>query len=471
MVKRSKHAGQAAVASVLAAALLTGCGGGDGDGEAGKGAGGGAAEASATPQQTARLTVPAAWDGTRGWDRTLTWVPQNAQYPVAVVPGARAVAVVDRADGGFTVRVDSAASGEPLWSSRPWQRPVPKPDAKEHALVPKVLGVEQGGQRFVVLAAHGITGKDDLHEGTEVVRLAVYPAEAKGKDLAPLREIDVPVHATAGEVVVQARGGRVLVAYGEQGDYPQWSAAADLVTGSVTPYDQPAALLPQCERPHCSARVLAAGAAGPLVGLGGGFGVPGRWFSDAVRPEGVAAKAGSWKVWNGGVYGVAGGRFLAEWENEGKNGSSTAPTWSVHDLDSGRLLARMECAYSEQLSGISYRGRTDHPVVASPSGRFLAAGPVAFDIERGKGVCLQGDGNRKSVDVLAVGDDGTAYGLVDSDAPRVTARISLGSPDPAVEALGAGVLVPEHTGLDGAALFVARDEADNLRVSLRRGRP
>ncbi|MEV8533413.1 hypothetical protein [Streptomyces sp. NPDC051211] len=467
MVRRIRGAGTAAAAAVATATLLAGCSGGQGTEGDGKG---GAAANPLKAKPVAAINVPEAWDGAKGWDQVLPWVPENATSPVTVVPGGRAVALLNPETSGYSVQVRSATGGEPVWTSATWDLPLPLDGAKKAGEIPEVLGVEQEGQRFVVLAAHGTKGKDALHEGTEVVRLAVYPADAKGQGVKPLREIDVPVRADAGEVRVQTQGGRLLVAYGEDGDYPRFAASVDLVKGSATRYDAPYELLPQCETPHCSARVMAAGPAGPLVGLGGGFGVPGRWFSDSVRPGGVPAKSGLFATWNGDVYGAVGGRFLAQWENEGKNGNSAPPTWSVHDVDSGRLLARMECAYSEKPSGPNYRGWRDHTVVSSPSGRFLAAGPVAFDMERKQGVCLERDGNRKRIEVRAVRDDGTAYAEVDSDGPPVFAQLNLTTPATAPTVLPTGVEVPDHTGLDGAALFVARDESENLRISVRHNR-
>lgn len=58
----------------------------------------------------------------------------------------------------------------------------------------------------------------------------------------------------------------------------------------------------------------------------------------------------------------------------------------------------------------------DYPVVSSPDGRYLAAGPVVFDLEQKKGVLLQGDGNRKTFVPAAIRDDCAAYGAVREDA-------------------------------------------------------
>ncbi|MFE0088257.1 hypothetical protein [Streptomyces sp. NPDC058991] len=108
------------------------------------------------------------------------------------------------ASGGYTVKVRSADSGHARWASAPWNPPTPvegaegNPESGESAEIPDVAGVEQDGRAYVVAYAHGMRGKDDLHEGTEVVRLAVYPADASGSSVKPLREVDLPVSAAGG---------------------------------------------------------------------------------------------------------------------------------------------------------------------------------------------------------------------------------------------------------------------------------
>ncbi|MFD7325286.1 hypothetical protein ACFV9D_30020 [Streptomyces sp. NPDC059875] len=464
------RAAKATVLAVLTAAVLAGCS----NAQSTDGKNDRDAPAGTEAKPLAAMSVPPAYDGAKGWDETLPWVPGSADaVPVAVVPGAKAVAVLTLASNGFAVQSKAADSGKVRWVSATWSPPLQMDGAKEAGEIPEVTGVEQDGQAFVVVSAHGMAGKDDLHEGTEVVRLAVYAAEGEGTGLKPLREIDVPVSADAGDVRVSAEGSRLLVAYGEPGPYPQRSAAVDVVTGKVTPYKNAGELLPQCagKSLECGwARVVAAGSTGPLVGLGRGFGVPGAWFSDAVRPEGADATYG-FGSWNGDVYGVEGGRFLAQWHRSDKDGSSEPSAWSVHEVASGKLLARTECDYDALPTVTSQGNFRDFPVVSSPSGRFLAAGPVAFDMERKQGICLQGDGNRKTITVSAIADDGVAYGEIDDDASGAkvakVARLDLTTDTGEAEVLGAGVEIPLHTDLGGAGLFVVRDQDENVRVSVR----
>ncbi|MFI8824666.1 hypothetical protein [Streptomyces sp. NPDC053431] len=469
------RAAKATAMAVLTAAVLAGCGNGsDANGKDG-------ADPAATggDKALATMTLPPAYDAGKGWDETLPWVPGEAdEPPVAVLPRAAAVALLTLDDSaGFALRTKAADTGKDRWTSAAWHPPTPMDDARSEGEIPAVLGYEQDGREYVVLSAHGMTGKDALHDGTEVVRLAVYAADGEGTGRKPLREIDVPVDAEENEWRVSADGGRLLVAYGEHGRYPSRSVAVDVATGRMTRYENPNDLLNgQCEnKPYeCGwSRVVAVGAKGPLVGLGHGFSVPGVWTSEDVRPEGAAPSppGGLSFDTNGDVYGVAGGRFLAQWHGPERNGSSGPTEWSVHDIATGAVLARMECAYEAFPSkGVEGHSR-EYPVVTSPSGRFLAAGPVTFDVERKQGVCLQGDGNAKTVAVESVADDGTAYGKVDGDASaEVFARLDLTTKTGDAKVLDAGVEIPLHTGVAGAGLFVVRDQHENLRVSLRAAR-
>ncbi|MFI6468535.1 hypothetical protein [Streptomyces sp. NPDC050538] len=472
--------GRAVGGAVLAAVLMVGCGGGGSGDGSGKN---NDPDATSRAEPLAKLSVPSAYSADKGWDAILNWVPESVStLPLSVAPRTGVVALMYAASDGYTVKAHAADNGRVRWTSVPWNPPTPVEAAEgdsstgEAGEIPDVTAVEQDGREYVLAYAHGMRGKDDLHEGTEVVRLAVYPADASGSSVKPLREIDVPVSANPGEVHVSAAGGRVLVGWGDEGAFPQTSAAVDVATGKVTSYGDANQLLPQCaEAAACSSsRVMAATADGPLVGLGGGgFGMPGRWFSDAVRPSGVDAQTGILGSWNGTVYGVQDGHFLAGWKTDVTNyGATGDPVWSVHDLSTGKLQASMKCGYDVADDTASTR---DYPVIASPDGRYLAAGPVAFDLERKKGICLQGDGDRKTIALSAIRDDGTAYGAVvedsaSSDADPVVAQVDLTAGTGLAKALGVGADVPYMTSVKGSGLFLSRDDDQNLRVSLRRER-
>lgn len=429
-----------------------------------------------------KLSVPSAYDAAKGWDEKLLWVPGSVTtLPVTTVPGTPTVAVMQVASNGYTITARSGSSGKVAWRSAPWNPPTPVEGAEgddaagEAAEIPDVMGFEQDGRRYVVAYAHGMRGKDDLHEGVEVVRLALYPADASGASVKPVREIDVPVSADPGEIHVQASGGRPLVGWGEDCAFPRSSAAVNVATGKTSVYRDTNKLLPQCEEaPACySSRVMAATSDGPLVGMGGGgFGIPGKWFGDAIRPKQVSATTGILDSWNGTVYAAAREHVLVGWNPGGRFGRDDNAVWSVHDLRTGDLTAQVVCDHDLPDETSSSR---DFPVITSPGGRYLAAGPLAFDLQSRRGICLQDDGNRKTIVLASIADDGSAYGAVrdestGNDAEPVPARLNLRTVtgDPTV--LGVGTEFPYMTLPDGSGLFITRNGDKDVVVSVRPGR-
>lgn len=469
---------RAAVAGALVLTVLTGCSGSGSDSGSAKPGGPGPLDRA---EPLAKLSVPAAYDAAKGWDERLSWVPQSVTtLPVTNVPGTQTVAVMQVASNGYTITARSGSNGKVAWRSAPRNPPTPVEGAQgdstsgETAEIPDVMGFEQDGRVYVVAYAHGMRGKDDLHEGVEVVRLALYPADASGAAVKPVKEIDVPVSASPGQIRVQASGGRLLVAWGESGAFPRSSAAVDVTTGKTTVYEDANKLLPQCEKAAAcnSSRVMAATPQGPLVGMGGGgFGIPGKWFSDSIRPKQVAATTGILDSWNGTVYGSAHGYVLAGWKTGGRYGRDDNAVWSVHDLATGTLTAQVVCDYDVPDETSSSR---DFPVITSPDGRYLAAGPLAFDLQSKRGICLQGDGNRKTIVLASIRDDGTAYGAVrddsiGSDTEPVPAQLNLRTVTGDPKVLSVGTEVPYLTTPDGSGLFITRNTDKDIVVSLRAG--
>ncbi|MFG7946136.1 MULTISPECIES: hypothetical protein [Streptomyces] len=474
---------RAAACALLTIATAAGCAssGSESDTKAG------APEAPGSDKAVAKLSVPSAYDRARGWDETLHWVPQTVTtLPATGAPRTQGVAMMYAASEGYTLKMRSVNDGAVQWTSEPWNPPAQlegaegDPQSGEAAEIPDVTTVTQGGHEYVVAYAHGMRGKSELREGTEVVRLALYPADASGSSVKPVRQIDVPVSADVGEVTVNAQGGRLLVAWGQGGPYPQWSAAVDVTTGKVTPYKDADKLLPQCEKATMcdGSRVMAATADGPLVEMGdGGFGMPGHWFSNQVRPDGVSQRTGFMNQWNGAVYGVTDGRLLAEWKTGGEY-SDESSVWSVHNIRTGALQAGMACQYDGGHHNVTDDSSDrEYPVVTSPNGRYLAAGPIAFDLKRKKGTCFEGNGDRKTIAIGSIRNDGTAYGAVIEDGNKpptgeekpVIAQVNLGTAGSRPKALGVGTEVPV-IDLLGHGVFLTRDKDKNLRVSVRHER-
>lgn len=95
---------------VLSITLVAGCGGTDGPD--GKGKTGAFGELD-TGKPLAKLSVPAQYDGAKGWDETLAWVPESVgTLPVTVVPHTGAVAMMYASSDGYTVQAKAAAGGK-----------------------------------------------------------------------------------------------------------------------------------------------------------------------------------------------------------------------------------------------------------------------------------------------------------------------------------------------------------------------
>ncbi|MFC9932312.1 hypothetical protein [Streptomyces sp. NPDC127190] len=353
--------------------------------------------------------------------------------------------------------------------------------ASDTEQAPGVTVVDQDGREYIVTYAQGVRGKDALHDGTPVVSLAVYAADGQGTSEKPLRQIDLPVE---GEPLVQvsAYGGRVLVGLGNMvnpGPYPERSVAVNVVTGQSTAYNHPDELLSPCGQADCAGgRVIAATAEGPLVGVdNGGFGLVGHWFSDSVRPSGTE-RTGDLAPFNGMAYGVTDGHVLAGWQAPDKeDGTAADPVWSVHDLATGRLQASMTCGYAldNDINAGNYGSNREYNIVASPDGRYLAAGPVVFDLHRKKGICLAKSGDRKAIAIVSIRDDGTAYGAVQEDSTAqgrepAPVQVDLNEGPDTAKVLARGTRVPLVTSVKSAGLFLSRDSEGALRISLRRER-
>lgn len=468
-----------AVALVLVG-VLAGCSSGGGGGSEGDDGKPGPAGGVARNAPLAKLDLPPTYDPTTGWDETLSWVNGGVHsLPVMPMPSGKAVAMLDAASEGYTPRVRDVDTGAVKWTGRSWRPPAPVEgaagdlDTGTAREIPGVTATSAGGTEYVIAYAHGLKGKDDLHEGEEVLQLAVYQADKPGKDVAPTREISVPVKADPGEVQVGTFGDGLIVAWGEGMLAPN-SARVELHTGKVTRFEEPHRELSGCaddddhSLSYCSdGRVAGLTDKGPVISVdGGGFGLAEGWFSGDVRPTGVPEKTGFLGQWNGTLYGVTNNRVLAAWNRAGYKGD---PVWSVHDAETGKLQAQMPCATKGQQG--ADRGDRDFPVVSSPSGRYLGAGAVAFDVERRKGYCLAGNGNRKTIELTHVRDDGNAYGAVaDSkeDSEPLPAKVNL-SKEAEAQVLDAGTDFP-LAQMGRYSLFLSRDDDDALRVSVRRDR-
>ncbi|MFG2882145.1 hypothetical protein ACGFYV_07435 [Streptomyces sp. NPDC048297] len=430
--------------TALVGALLAGCGSGGGDG-GGSGSGGSGHQGSGTGASAVKLAVPAAYDGAKGWDQEIDWVPEDAATAPVATDGETVASIV-RSGSGYAVQARDGATGKVRWTSASYRTPaVEDPEARWAMNTPGLTAVRQGGRTY--FAAWAVGAPDDALSTTkEVTQVTIYPADASGSSVKPLHQLSVPDdHLRSGYVDVRDSGNGLLVRWESAGEQ---SVAVDAATGSVTRYDGDTPPLPGCA--DCT--VDAVTPKGPVVsGKPDGPSVPGGWTGKGVAPKGVAGDAG------GTVEGVRGGVLVADWQQADDTDDSKPRIWSAHDLNSGRLLASTTCD--------SDPNDHTHRAVASPNGTYLAYGPIVFDVKKGTAQCLAGDDSRRAVEILALADDGTAYGTTDDDsAGKPVIEVPAGSNTP--KALTAGTLAPLAT-LTGAAVFTQRENGRGLRLSVR----
>ncbi|MDW4908326.1 hypothetical protein RB628_24040 [Streptomyces sp. ADMS] len=462
--------GTRVMVAVVAGLVLAGCGG---SAQPEKTAGTGDPKGNGQPGGTlAELAVPAAYDAGRGWDQELGWVEEGAESaPVAVAPGSGTVAYVIADQAEMYVQVRRATTGKVLWTSAAWTPPGSLDDSAGYdpALIApaSVTAVSAGGREYFVAWAHGLAGRDELHDGKEIVQAQVYAADASGNAVAPLRSVDVPVEAdngtAQGDAVVRDGGaGQALVSWAD--GYEGHAAAIDVTSGRVTTYGDEAGA------------VVGMSGRGPVANAsGGGFGVPDGWSSTDVAPEGAAAETGGFGAdqVNGTAQTVADGKVVASWEpaGEGNENGSEDTVRTVHDAATGKVLLRAECR-DRTLTQIF---DTDDTVLGdsvltsvSPGGRYLSYGWMLFDLQRGSVACLAkgvgGDEGRKDMLIGSVRDDGTAYGTVAGSDPRVAVEIPASTGTP--KALPAGTEVPAYTPA-GAGIFLTWIEGGGILVSGR----
>ncbi|MGP3979329.1 hypothetical protein ACTWQF_36040 [Streptomyces sp. 8N114] len=450
--------------AVVLAAVAVGCSGSsEGDGRSGGGTGGkGPGGQDQPPERLKKFSVPGEYDSTQGWQQTIHGLPENpSAIPGTLAVKSKSLAYLLTGPNGYVLQSRTLDSGRLRWASKKWNPPTPTwnadgdADLGKEAEVPDVTTVTEDGREYIVAWAHGLKGKDELHDGKEVVQLSVFPADASSEAVAPDRTVTVPAEVgLSDELEVRDGGHGVLVTWGEQ------AAAVNIRTGKVKQYKDANGLLEQCDGMCFDSKVKALTGAGPVVGTEEGFGVPGRWFNEDHAPKGTES---------GELLAAADEHLLASWETEDDSGfGDSDAVFAVHDPETGAIEARTTCSEDGYSDGKNMWGEGSAPPPStSPNGRYLVAGSVAFDLKKKRGICLAGDGDRKKIILASVRDDGTAYGgtdAEDSDEGQSTGvAVSVASGRP--KALADGTEVPVDVS-PKAGVFLTRGKNDEPGVAI-----
>ncbi|MEU4260922.1 MULTISPECIES: hypothetical protein [Streptomycetaceae] len=360
----------ALVGGVLVLALLlllaTCGGGGEDDGEPGK-------PAAKSPGPATRLTVPPAYTTSGGWEV----VGAGPAWAVSH-PAGRLAYLVRAPEQRYRLRTVDLETGRDGWSGEAWRPPDP-------LHFPKLLTVTKEDRQFFVTWSYGKVGDGPAPVET-FVSLDVYDA-ADGER----HRVEVP---WSGVPTVTATGPDLVISDGGAD-----SAVVDPVTGEVAETAASEVTYPKgCTACGQLTEVRGQTAQGLLLSGAREFWVRGGWFSRKVAPEGADPLSGV-------PTSVSPGLVLAKWQLAGgTERAATHELWTVHDAVSGKPAVSVECHRPAIAPG-------RHPqAVVSPSGSYLVAGNLAFDLEAKDGFCFEDESGAPQLTFASVTDGGTAYG-------------------------------------------------------------
>ncbi|MFE2289602.1 hypothetical protein [Streptomyces sp. NPDC059452] len=323
--------------------------------------------------EVTRLTVPPQYTNARGWEVI------GSSPDIAVSHATGLLAYLERSAGDrYRLRTVDTATGKPGWQGRAWRPPEPP-----H--YPKLATVTAGARQYFVTWAYGKAG-DGMTPASTLVSLDLYDVTN-----GSWQRVEVP---WSGAPAVHTSGPEIVISDGEAN-----STLVDPVTGTVSELGADELKYPKgCPACKQLTEVHGQTAAGLLVGGAREFWVRGGWFSRNVAPKGVDRGSGT-------VTSVTPGRVLAKWALARKaERAATHELWAVHDAATGRPLVSVECHRPAIEPG-------RHPqAVLSPSGDYLIAGNLAFDLAAGRGHCFEAEDGSGHLTLATVTDDGIAYG-------------------------------------------------------------
>ncbi|MFF6925079.1 hypothetical protein [Streptomyces californicus] len=416
----------------LALLLLLATCGGDPDRGDGKGAAKGTAEpAMPSAGPVTRLTVPPQYATGRGWEII------GSSPDVAVSHTTGLLAYLERSEGNrYRLRTVEAATGELGWRGKPWQQPDP-------LHYPKLATVTKGDRQYFLTWSYGKVG-DGLSPSSTFIALDLYDVTNGNR-----QRVEVP---WSGAPDVHTDGPDIVIS-----DAKANSTLVDPVTGEVSELAADRLKYPKgCTACKQLTEVHGQTAEGLLVGGAREFWVRGGWFSRNVAPKGTDRGSGV-------VTSTAPGQVLAKWSPAKKTKrAATHELWAVHDAATGEVLASVECHRPAIQPG-------RYPqAVLSPSGAYLVAGNLAFDLEAKQGRCFEDEDGAAHLSLATVTDDGIAYGAENArDASEALSGggipVTMDFATWSTERLSRDVRLPD-TETTGVGVFRWTDRQDRDRL-------
>ncbi|MFB7917653.1 hypothetical protein [Streptomyces sp. NPDC056061] len=382
---------------------------------------------SATP--VTQLTVPNAFETKHGWELVGT----SPDYAISRSTG-RLAYIARVSDTKYQLRTIDSETGEAGWHGENWRPPAPQN-------FPRLLTVTAGDQEYFVTWSYGKVGENALTPADTIVSMDIYGVQDGSR-----RRVEVPWTSVP---TVSASGPAVLINDGRTN-----SAVVDPVTGRVSQIAAAQLKYPKgCADCKQLTEVRGLAQKGLLLSGAKEFWVQDGWFSRNVAPKGTDRVSGI-------PTSVIPGLVLAKWQLEKKaKHAATHDLWTVHDLETGKALASVECSKPAIKPG-------QYPqLVSAPSGGFLVAGPLAFDLVTKRGFCFEGTEGAKPLTLVSVNDEGIAYGAANA---RNAGDVLAGGGTPVAVAVRSGstgalpsnVRLPGAVTSDGVGLFRWVDEKD-----------
>lgn len=391
----------------------------------------GAAEkpVSDSADRAPRLSVPAGYDIGHGWEIA------DGSPDFAIAHGTNRIAYLERVgEDGFRLRTLDPETGRRGWDGLPW-RPLFAPDR-----FPRLLSVTKDDQEYFVTWSYGKLNPEALRPADSIVSLDIYNATDGSRQRVEVPWVDAPT--------VSAAGPAVLISDGKA-----TSAVVDPATGEVVKVPPGSLGYPKgCKECRKLTEVRGVTEKGLLVSGAKEFWVRGGWFSRTGAPKGTEPTSGV-------PASMASGYILAKWQKKkGAKDAGTHQVWAVHDAATGKAVVQVRCRKPAITPG------DDPQLIASPDGRFLIAGKLAFDLDGKKAYCFEEADGTQPLTLTTVSDDGRAYGAMSA---RSTADALAGGGSPVMvdlttatpEAMATNVRLPSAE-TSGVGLFRWTDSED-----------